>query len=81
MSRLYPSEAASGSAICYQRSGLGTRMAKARQELGLQELETATPLLRPLERPATRIASQKIIYQSVVNKPRAGLPQESSQSR
>lgn len=63
MFRLYPSEAASGlhprSPICYQRSGLGTRMVKARQEFGLKELEAATPLLRPLERPATRIASQK----------------------
>lgn len=56
---------------------------KARQELGLQELGTATPLPRPLERPANRLAlqlQQKIIYQSVVSKPRGELPLEPSQS-
>lgn len=34
------------------KPGLAPRVLKARQELGLQELGTATPLPRPLERPA-----------------------------
>lgn len=65
------------------RVGLASRMLKARQERGLQELEAATPLPWPLERPAIRLAlplQQKIIHQSVVSQPHGGLPREPSQS-
>lgn len=44
----------------------------------------ATPWPGPLERPANRLLvlqlQQNIIYQSVVSKPRGGLPLEPSQS-
>lgn len=66
------------------RPGLAPRALKASQELGLQELGAVIPLPSPPERPANRLAlqlQQKIIYQSVVSKPRGVLPLEPSQSQ